>query len=139
MNKYIKRLVEGLFDDWDEFDDSDDIGLSQKLVTEPALNYIKQLLFKEQFDNRYGWFNFEKYEKKIYEEIEGDAIAFYFNEINGSTQKRHYITRLDIDEEYTLKQVNELFENFEIIGIKYVMMTICVRQKRYTDMTKEQA
>ena len=139
MNKYIKRLVEGLFDDWDEIADSDDIGLSQKLVTEPALNYIKQLLFKEQFDNRYGWYNNDKYEKKIYEEIEGDAIAFYFNEINGSTQKRHYITHLDIDEEYTLKQVNELFENFEIIGIKYVMMTICVRQKRYTDMTKEQA
>ena len=63
----------------------------------------------------------------LIEEIEGDAIAFYFNEINGSTQKRHYITHLDIDEEYTLKQVNELFENFEIIGIKYVMMTICVR------------
>lgn len=139
MNKYIKRLVEGLFDDWDEIADSDDIGLSQKLVTEPALNYIKQLLFKEQFDNRYGWFNSEKYEKKIYEEIEGDAIAFYFNEINGSTQKRHYITHLDIDEEYTLKQVNELFENFEIIGIKYVMMTICVRQKRYTDMNQDQA
>ena len=34
MNKYIKRLVEGLFDDWDEIADSDDIGLSQKLVTE---------------------------------------------------------------------------------------------------------
>lgn len=139
MNKYIKRLVEGLFDDWDEIDNSDDIDLSQKLVAEPALNYIKQLLFKKQFDNRFGWFNYEKYEKKIYEEIEGDAIAFYFNEINGSTKKRHYITHLDLDEDYTLKQVNEVFQNFEMIGTKYVMMTIYVQQKRYTNINKEQA
>ena len=141
MNKYIKRLVEGLFDDddWDEIDNSNDTELSQKLTADPALDYIKEILFKEQFDNRYGWHNDDKYEKKIYEEIEGDAIAFYFNEITGSTKKRHYITHLDIDEEYTLKQANELFENFEMIGIKYVMMTICIRQKRYTDMKQGQA
>ena len=78
MNKYIKRLVEGLFDDddWDEIDNSNDTELSQRLTADPALDSIKEILFKEQFDNRYGWHNDDKYEKKIYEEIEGDAIAF---------------------------------------------------------------
>ena len=67
MNKYIKRLVEGLFDDddWDEIDNSNDTELSQRLTADPALDSIKEILFKEQFDNRYGWHNDDKYEKKI--------------------------------------------------------------------------
>lgn len=141
MNKYIRQLVEGLFDDddWNEIDNSDDTDISKKIVAGPALESIKKILYNEHFNQKYGWYNSDKYEKEIYEEIDGESIAFYFNEIKGNNKEKNYITHLDLDEEYSLKDANQFFENLEIIGIKYVMMTVCVRQERYAYMSADQA
>ena len=73
MNKYIKRLVEGLFDDddWDEIDNSNDTGLSQRLTADPALDSIKEILFK-------GLSYFSEY-KYVIEDKKSKNISCYIS------------------------------------------------------------
>lgn len=139
MNKYIKHLVEGLFDDWDEIDSSGDAEVSSKLVYGPALEVVKDILYQAQFKYGYGWYNDPKYEKEICVEQVDDSIAFYLNFMDKGQKKRNYIKHLVLKEKYySLETINKFFENLELMGVKYVMMTLTVEQDFYTKFEPEQ-
>lgn len=122
MNWYTRRLVESIFDNPDLMDVDDGSGVYDEISNDVFYSETKAKIISIVKQNM-----FEKYIDVSYEIINGCIFIKYTHDYRGGIYE-NYLNQLTCEKPGCVEQLQELFDIFQDLGIKYCGFYLLIKE-----------